>query len=744
LPPPSMPMASCTPLAACSTADPGDPTGVGRVETIGWLRDVQGASTRYNSDVGRTHRHTACAVREGEAAAAEVRHCNARRFDPGRGTLRSLACILVLFRLTTACAAEDPEARVVRLIDGLRPPDSRSRYEVSFEQAPAPPRHPDSSPAVVECEFERLDLVQKRGFVQLRPEGDRVEVLAAVVVVWDTAMAGDVAGDPEVPSPPMHVSQPCAVTRGSLTRAALEDFLTATSLVSRATLVPRITPVPPGEVERPRRLILGDVWIRVGDLGTGAGVLSPEAYFARSPDLWESKRPLSLVTDSIDERARAYLCTSLMDGLLEEAGMAPCALPDAMLSDLSTGLASLEDRRRGVRVTLLGWLGGARELEAIRDLPSGPLVTRAVRQIRTRILLESGEGLDDLRAMFEGRDDTLRTWAREELRSRFKDAYKRMLLEYYRRTTVPEVRDSIRHEFEHVDPDDLQLARLVMETGDLRSRVAAAKRLDRWELIFTVARDKSLVADDPFYARSLAISYLGTVPVELRERAGGLLLGTLRDETDDIDLRGDAAQAVGRLGFHEAAPTLLRMLERGGPALAISLREGGRRIARDDIRYELMMDLRFDLAVGLGWLRAKEAVPCLEELLRHGIEEDRLGGDSLAAAAGWALAHIGTRSSRSLLQRALDAAPSEARSTWERRVSLLEAIASGSARAIAVEAARGTYLTVTGPKGDCRRYWVELLAEVCGLEDLEAMAAEPSGKRWASVVEEALERRKAG
>jgi len=40
-PPPSIPIAPCTPLAVCSTADPNDPTGVGRVETIGCLRGVQ-------------------------------------------------------------------------------------------------------------------------------------------------------------------------------------------------------------------------------------------------------------------------------------------------------------------------------------------------------------------------------------------------------------------------------------------------------------------------------------------------------------------------------------------------------------------------------------------------------------------------------------------------------------------------------------------------------------------------------
>jgi hypothetical protein len=157
-------------------------------------------------------------------------------------------------------------------------------------------------------------------------------------------------------------------------------------------------------------------------------------------------------------------------------------------------------------------------------------------------------------------------------------------------------------------------------------------------------------------------------------------------------------------------------------------------------------EVRCGAVRALGLLRAQEGAGVLLGILGRGVATGNVEENGLNAVVGDSLARIGAPAAESLLVEARRIAESNDKASWDRRLQLLRAIRAGDGRGI-VDAFDGGRVLVTamGFFGPCDRFWVDLLAEVVPLDELNSMAAERRSARGreAEIVRAALAKKTA-
>lgn len=610
-----------------------------------------------------------------------------------------VACILFAANAITVHAGPE-EARVRALVDNYRSEESRRVWDTTFEGTGA--IEVDAFTAEYtwdvwwKCSYALVHFV---------PKTDSVEIQCIVL-------------NSIPPDGPTWIPDGCTVKVTSISRIEYVSLLTGFALISRAALTPRAergAPPPPNQapVHRP----VGELQLRVGPLWEGSGVYTP--------DLWVEN---GLIEPSIDARARTLLASQLLEERLGTYKFVELAsTPASVLAMLREGFSSTRGWRRDLRAALLGWLGDRSDLPMLdatfpRTLP----IDRARLQLEVvEDALRSRVGLARLLDLADERDPGLRAWARTVIRAKFATPYKTKLAKEFRAARDDYSRQQLLKEYNLVDPSDEELHREALSHPSVRIRVMAADRLKAWDVLVAIAKDTSRRSGDEFQARVRAIQLLGYGPLEARRDLGRAVTEILRDKRDDVRARGAAAEAIGRAGLRAGVPAILEALEEPAPARPVVL-EDGRVI--EPAEYEWCCDIRFGLVRAVGLLRVREGMRRLLEILRSGLNSERMEEGGLASVAGEALARIGDPDAKGELESALERANADAKDCWARRLSLLDSIVAGNGAGIlrAFDHGRDN-IYVSGCFAPCDRYWVDLLVEVVPADELKRLATTEDG-----------------
>ncbi|HEX5030249.1 MAG TPA: hypothetical protein VFX78_02180 [Candidatus Eisenbacteria bacterium] len=605
--------------------------------------------------------------------------------------------------------AGEAERSVQMLVDGVRSDASRAGWDVMLEAPHTVSRGP------VTCEYvwdESYRLTY--GYVVFVPTEAAVDVM---YVMLHTIPPGG----------PAWSADGVSIRTATMSFDDYDVFLRSVRLVASAQLQrrPAARPDEPPASTTPR---VGSVCIRLGDIWGGRGDLTPEA--------WDN----GLIGSVIDEKARAFLCDRLLAITTDALSLdATDRSSDTLLRRLRAELPSVDGWRRDLRAAFLGWMGTPQDVGALLAVkPVSPAAERAVVQIETMAAARKGKaGVERMMLIAKGDDAGLRAWARLVLRSRFTSAYKDGIATDYRSGGTYRSRRAALEEYEWVDPQDTRLYREALADASAGIRAIAARRLRVTARLVELAKNKDLRGEGDFVGRLAAIRSLGDLAIG-QVMVGRVLLGIFTDEGDDVRVRKEAAEAIGRSGYGSAIPQLVAMLERPRDTVPVSLREDD---AIDKETYVSRHDVRFGAARALGLLRARVGVDGLSSILKDGIVDGHVEEGGLASVAGEALARIGESTSLPLLEMARDAADGSAREEWSRRIALAKGIASGDGEAILSAFREGReVVTLSGSFGPCDRYWIDLLSDVVRLDDLKVLASKYPEGATAEVVGGALEK----
>lgn len=603
----------------------------------------------------------------------------------------------ILFCASVLLAADQPAKDVRAILDSIRSDSDREASDIEFAPGPSPSAE---LPLVIELWSQYPDEGAQRFWARFVPNARYVEILMMYHVEYPTSVQdlGSSRGG-------------WIVERGAISTPAYQALLSGFTLATRAVLKSRVgreAKTPPKEGDAGA---LGKHMFRLGNVWEGGGD-------------WDFCAPDRCFRDgSVNDAGKAFACGRLFRQWRGRVRLRELpGSPEDVVEGFRREMKGCPDWRREARAAYLGWEGDRRDLEALRAIrPRSPVVSRAIRQLElVDDSLHSATGLARLLDATADPDLTFRVWARRVLRSRFSRSYKAKLAREFRSSAETGEQQRLLTEFGRADPDDESLFREAIEHPSPRIRVLAAARLGSWDVLCEIARNKQSRRSEEFYARVWAIGALETVGPEVRNKVGPLLAAMLGDGGEDVRVRGAAAVAMGRMGFREAVPQLLAIVDQPLTERPVVLEEG-RTMGMEE--YLLMHDLRAAAIRALGLLRARESGARMRAMLAEGTAAGRLDDGGLASLAGESLARIGLAEARVDLSAALCAAGDDQRPSWERRLRLLDSIVAGDLEGIiAVYDGGREDLLANGSYGPCDRYWVDLLAEVARPEDLARFA----------------------
>ena len=625
--------------------------------------------------------------------------------------MRYLGAVALVLLIGDVADADSTEDRVRALIDSYRSGDSRGKWEVVFDPATA------NAPGPLVCEYSWDDGDQLRyGQLRFEPRAGAVAVLALTLVTLPK-------------DGPSWTPEGCKVRQATMSPEVYAEFIKSAQLVVRARLARRTDPGAAPALQRQGRWHVGNIRIRVGALWDGKGDLTPAVWVEEG-----------LVEASIQEHSRAFLLERVLARSVASLTLERVQVPVAgLVSSLRKGLASTTGWRRDLRAAFLGWLGGVEDLEALRATKSlTPVTARACRQIELLTSAESSEkGLERLLNLTADPDAGLSAWARVVGRANFTDAYKKKLARDYHQAEDWNVRNAVLEEYGRADPSDDFLRAEALKDPEPAIRAMAARQMGRWRILLKIAKDKSARRKGDGDGRLLAIHALGRFSGAKQDDIGAALARILLDDGDDVDARKEAAEAIGFLGYREAIPQLVAMLDELRPSEGRDSDSSGSR----------GYAMRVGVVRTLGLLRARESSDALLQVLRNGVEGENLDERGLAAVAGESLARIGDRRAESWLRQACeraDANNAENKAEWHRRLRLIRAISAGDGAGILEVFDDGRVLVrASGWFGSCDRFWIDLLVDVVAVGDLRKLATARAHRknREAAVIRAALERK---